>query len=225
MLKPPRDVPAEVEDRIERIDTESAQHLGRLASASLLGYLVFVPLLVWTGVRDPVFVVAFGLVAAGSCLHVYLLSRRTEFRGGIYLNAFINAVLIALIARMVGPFIIAPTLATTTLMVYAAHTKFGRITVMVVILGASVALPWALEILGVISPTYRITPPGDLVLTSSVVRFSGVAFQVSFAILLVGLLAIVGVLVRSMARRQHEATRRLELHAWHLRQVVPSLPR
>jgi hypothetical protein len=80
-------------------------------------------------------------------------------------------------------------------MVDAAHPKFGRITVMVVILGASV------------------------------VRFSGVAFQVSFAILRVGLLAIVGVLVRSMARRQHVATRRLELHAWHLRQVVPSLPR
>jgi hypothetical protein len=43
--------------------------------------------------------------------------------------------------------------------------------------------------------------------------------------LLVGLLAVVGLLSRSMAKRQREATRRLELHASHLRQVVPSLPR
>src|SRR6185503_1910417 len=96
MLKPPRDVPAEVERRIERIDTESAQHLGRLAAVALLGYLGFVPLLLWTGVRDPVLIAAFVLVAAGSCLHVYMLSRRTAFRGGIYLNACINAVLIGL---------------------------------------------------------------------------------------------------------------------------------
>jgi serine/threonine protein kinase len=225
MLKPPRDVPAEVEHRLERIDTESAQHLGRLAAASLLGYLGFVPLLLWTGVRDPVFVVAFALVAAGSCLHVYMLSRRTEFRGGIYLNACINAVLIALIARMVGPLIIAPTLATTTLMAYAAHPKFGRITVMAAILGASVAVPWALELLGLLSPSYRFTAGGELVLSSSVVRFSAVAVEVAFAVLLVALLAVVGLLSRSMAKRQHEATRRLELHAWHLRQVVPSLPR
>jgi hypothetical protein len=225
MLKPPRDVPAEVEHRMERIDTESAQHLGRLAAASLLGYLGFVPLLLWTGVRDPVFVVAFMLVAAGSCLHVYMLSRRTAFRGGIYLNACINAVLIGLIARMVGPLIIAPTLATTTLMAYAAHPKFGRITVMAAILGASVAVPWALELLGVVSPSYRFTADGELVLSSSVVRFSAVAVEVAFAVLLIALLAVVGLLSRSMAKRQHEATRRLELHAWHLRQVVPSLPR
>jgi serine/threonine-protein kinase len=225
MLKPPRDVPAEVERRIERIDTESAQHLGRLAAVALLGYLGFVPLLLWTGVRDPVFIAAFVLVAAGSCLHVYMLSRRTAFRGGIYLNACINAVLIGLIARMVGPLIIAPTLATTTLMAYAAHPKFGRITVMAAILGASVAVPWVLELLGIVSATYRFTPDGALVLTSSVVRFSAVAVEVAFAVLLVALLAVVGLLSRSMAKRQHEATRRLELHAWHLRQVVPSLPR
>jgi hypothetical protein len=43
--------------------------------------------------------------------------------------------------------------------------------------------------------------------------------------LLVVLLAVVGVLSRGLARRQRDATRKLELHAWHLRQVVPSLQR
>jgi serine/threonine-protein kinase len=226
MLKPPREVPAEVERRIDVLDTESAQHQGRLATVSILGYLGFVPLMLWSGVRDPVFVVAFAALAVGSSLHVYALSRRTEFRrGGIYLNACINAVLIGLIARMVGPFIIAPTLATTTLMAYAAHPKFGRITVMAGILGASVAVPWALELAGLVSPTYRFTGDGELVLGSSVVRFSPVPVQLSFAMLLVVLLAVVGLLSRGLAKRQRDAARKLELHAWHLRQVVPSLPR
>jgi serine/threonine-protein kinase len=226
MLKPPREVPAEVERQIDLLDTASAQHQGRLATVSILGYLGFVPLMLWTGVRDPVFVVAFAALAVGSCLHVFALSRRTEFRrGGIYLNACINAVLIGLIARMVGPFIIAPTLATTTLMAYAAHPKFGRITVMAGILGASVAVPWALELAGVVSPTYRFTAGGELVLGSSIVRFSPVPVQLAFAMLLVVLLAVVGVLSRGLAKRQRDAARKLELHAWHLRQVVPSLSR
>jgi eukaryotic-like serine/threonine-protein kinase len=226
MLRPPRIAPDEVERQLEVIDIRSARHHGRLAAFALLGYLGFVPLLLWTGVRDPVFVVAFALLAAGSCLHVYMLSRRTELRrGGIYLNAFINALLIALISRIVGPFIIAPTLATTTLMAYAAHPRFGRITVMAAILGAAVAVPWALELAGVLSSTYRFTDGGELVLGSAVVSFSAAPVQVAFAVLLVALLGVVGVLSRGQAQRQREATRKLELHAWHLRQVLPSLPR
>ncbi len=226
MLTPPKQVPVEVERRIDQIDTEFAQHQGRIAASSMLGYLGFVPLLLWTGVRDPVFVVAFAALALGTALHVFALSRRNDIsRFRLYLNACINAVLIGLISRMVGPFIIAPTLTVTTLMAYAAHPKFGRVTVMAAILGASVALPWALELVGLLAPTYHFTAGGELVMASSVVRFSSLPVQLAFALLLVLLLAVVGLLSRGIAQRQRDATRELELHAWHLRQVVPSLPR
>ena len=226
MLRPPATVPAEVDRELAAIDNESARHQGRLAALSMLGYLGFVPLLLWTGVRDPAFVVAFALLAAVSCLHVFVLTRRADIAGrGIYLNACINAVLIGLIAHMVSPFIIAPTLATTTLMAYAVHPKFGRMSVVAVILGAAVAVPWALELAGALPATYHFNAAGELVLASTVVRFSALPVQLAFAVLLVVLLGVVGVLSRGMARRQREATRTLELHAWHLRQVVPSAPR
>jgi eukaryotic-like serine/threonine-protein kinase len=226
MLRPPRAVPAEVDRELAAIDNESARHQGRLAALSMLGYLGFVPLLLWTGVRDPVFVVAFSLLAAASCLQLFALSRRADIaRRGVYVNACINAVLIGLIAHMVSPFIIAPTLATTTLMAYAAHPRLGRISVMAVILGAAVAVPWALELAGALPATYHFNAAGELVLASTVVRFSAVPVQVAFAALLVVLLGVVGLLSRGLARRQREATRTLELHAWHLRQVVPTAPR
>jgi hypothetical protein len=226
MLRPPRHIPAEVERGIATLDNEIAHHQGRLAALAMLGYLGFVPLLLWTGVRDPAFVVAFAVLAAGSSLHVLALSRRPDIaRRGIYVNACINAVLIGLIARMVGPFIIAPTLATTTLMAYAAHPRLGRMSIMAAILGAAVAVPWALELVGALPPTYHFTAGGELVLASPIVRFSPLPVQLAFGALLVLLLGVVGLLSRGMARRQREATRTLELHAWHLRQVVPSAPR
>jgi serine/threonine-protein kinase len=226
MLRPPKHVPDEVERGIAALDNEIAHHQGRLAAFSMLGYLGFVPLLLWTGVRDAAIVVAFAALAAGSCLQLLALTRRPDIaRRGIYLNACINAVLIGLIARMVGPFIIAPTLATTTLMAYAAHPRLGRMSVMTAILGASVAVPWTLELVGILPPTYHFTAGGELVLASPIVRFSPLPVQLAFGVLLVLLLGVVGMLSRGMARRQREATRSLELHAWHLRQVVPSAPR
>src|SRR5262249_23240060 len=126
-----------------------------------------------------------------------------------------------LVCRMVGPFIIAPTLVTTTLVAYAAHVRFGRIPIIAAILIASVAVPWALEGIGVLSSTYRFTD-GELVLSSELVRFTAAPVQLAFAALLVTLVAVVAVLSRTIATRQRETTRQLELQAWHLRQIVPT---
>lgn len=129
--------------------------------------------------------------------------------------------LIGFVCRMVGPFIIAPTLVATTLMGYAAHPRFGRIGAFAAILALSVAVPWALELAGVVSPTYRFEH-GDIVLTSSIITFGEAPVQLAFALLMVVLLVVVALLTRMMAERQHAASRQIELQAWHLRQLVPS---
>jgi hypothetical protein len=41
----------------------------------------------------------------------------------------------------------------------------------------------------------------------------------------VALIAVTAILSRTIALRHREATRRLELQAWHLRQIVPTAPR
>ncbi len=224
MLEPPAETPTEVEAQVERLDTESARTQGRLAAYSMIGYLAFVPLLLWTGVRDMRFVVAFAALAITSGVQVYSLTRKEQIsRRGIYLNAIINAVLIGIVCRIVGPFIIAPTLVTTTLMGYAAHPSFGSIRIVSAILAGSVAVPWFLEAVGVLESTYRFVG-GELILSSPVVSFSAVPVQLAFAALLLLLVAVVALLTRVLAVRQRDATRKVELQAWHLRQIVPTTP-
>ena len=222
MLEPPAEIPAEVEAGIDRIDLEQARTQGRLAAVTMMGYLGFVPLLVWTGVRDVGFVIAFAALAIASSVQVFALSKRTKISaGGVYVSACINAVLIGLICRMVGPFIIAPTLVTTTLMAYAAHPRLGRMSVVSAILAGSVFVPWGLELLGVVSPTYHFVD-GELRLSSAVLEFHAAPVQLAFALLLVLLVTVVAVLSRGLASRQRAQTRALELQAWHLRQIVPT---
>ncbi|MDX2088135.1 MAG: serine/threonine-protein kinase [Kofleriaceae bacterium] len=222
MLEPPKETPAEVVQHVAALEHETARSQGRIAALSMIGYLAFVPILLWTGMRDLSVLVAFACLAIASGVQVWQLTRRDHiWKPGIYLNACINAALIAMVCRMVGPFVIAPTLVFTTLIAYAAHPAFGSIRIVATILAAGVAIPWALEGLGVLSPTYRFTN-GELILSSPNVTFSAVPVQVAFAILLVVLVAVVALLTRVMAMRQREATHKLELQAWHLRQIVPT---
>jgi serine/threonine-protein kinase len=222
VLRPPRELPAEVVEKLVRIDIETGRSQGRLAALSMIGYLGFVPLLLWTGVRDNFFILAFVALTAISGLQVYSMTRGDEMPvWRIYLSAILNATLIGLICRMVGPFIVAPTLVATTLTAYAAHPRFGRISIIATILAASVAVPWVLELAGVLSPTYSFEN-GTLVLHSSVLTFQSAPVQLAFAALLITLLAVVALLTRTNARRQRAAARQVELQAWHLRQLVPS---
>jgi serine/threonine-protein kinase len=222
MLQPPKTVPREVEDTLERVDAETARQQGRLGALTLLGYFGFVPLLLWTGVRDVGLLVAFIGIALGSGAHVLALTRRTRLKSSvIYVNACINAALIAVVCRIVGPFIIAPTLVMTTLMSYAAHPRFGRISVLALIMVSAVAVPWGLELLGVLPPTYEFDH-GRLVLHGGAIEFHAAPVQLAFAAVLVALVGVVALLSRQMATRQREVSQRAELQAWHLRQLVRS---
>jgi serine/threonine-protein kinase len=225
MLEPPKQVPAEVEESLSALDTVTARRQGRLAAIAMIGYLAFIPFLLWTGVRDITWIPIFGLVAILSGVQVWALTYRERIApAGIYLNAAINAVLIGIVCRMVSPVIIAPTLVITTLVAYAAHPRLGRVGIVAMILSMGVVVPWGLEIAGVIEPTYGFSG-GAIVLASPIVEFSAVPVQIAFAVLLVVLVTVVGVLSRGLAQNQREATRKLELQAWHLRQIVPAQQR
>jgi serine/threonine-protein kinase len=222
MLQPPRDVPAEVEQGLVALESSSARAQGKLAAIAMLGYLAFVPVLLWTGIEEPLMIVALTILALAGATQVYTFTRNEHFSPGhVYVNACINALLIAIIVRLVGPLVVAPILVVTTLMAYAAHPRFGRIPVVSVILASSVGVPWILEILGVLAPTYSFES-GKIILHSPNLTFSSLPAQLGFALLLVMAVAVVAFLLRTIALRQRDATRRLELHAWHLRQIVPT---
>ncbi|MFN0249801.1 MAG: serine/threonine-protein kinase [Kofleriaceae bacterium] len=220
VLAPPRKVPAEVERQLEAIDIANARTQGRMGAIAITGYLWFLPLLWWTGIRDAAVVLAFGTAALASAGQVWFMSRRTTIpTAGIYVSAIINAILIAVICRIVGPFVVAPTLVLTTLMAFAVHPRFGNILVVAAILTGGVAVPWILEIANVLSPTYTFAN-GTIILSSNAVAFTPMPVLLAFGTVLVLLAVVVAVLLRSMATRQREATMQIEVQSWHLRQLV-----
>ncbi len=221
MLEPPSKVPAEVEAHLEASDVEAARQQGRLATLTMLGYLFFIPVFLWSGVRDYRFLVAYAGATIAVAAQVFLLTRRERLTTApIYISAVLNAVLIGVIARMVGPFIIAPSLVLTTLAGYASHPRFGNIGAIAGILSLGVAVPWALELTGALEPSYSFDR-GDMTLHSHVIDFAAAPTQAAFALLLLSLIIVITTLCRRLALRQRDDARKLELQAWQLRQIVP----
>ncbi|MEJ7599865.1 MAG: hypothetical protein WKG01_18310 [Kofleriaceae bacterium] len=220
MLAPPTHVPAAVTRQLEEIDITIGRTQGRIGAIAMTGYLWFVPILWWTGIRDLRLIIAFAAAAILSAAQIYWMTRSNRISlTAIYTSAVINAVLIGLVCRLVGPFVIAPTLVLTTLMAFAVHPRFGQIRVIATILTGGVAVPWALEATGVLASTYDFVD-GAIVLTSPAVVFSARPVLLAFAMLLLLLATVVAVLLRSMAVRQRAVTQQIELQAWHLRQLV-----
>ncbi|MBP9084562.1 MAG: serine/threonine protein kinase [Kofleriaceae bacterium] len=224
VLTPPRETPPEVTTRLAALDDEHARTQGRRQAWSLLMYCLFIPVMFWTGVRSWPVVAALAPLAVLTAGHIWWITRTPGLTSSsLYLNVAFNALLIAFVVRVSSPFFFAPTLVAITLMAYMAHPRFGRAPVVAALLSSGVLVPWLLEELGVLSPTYRFVN-GGMELHSPVVYFSALPMHVASVAALVAASVVIIALSRNIAARQRHAAERLETAAWQIRDLVPGLP-
>ncbi len=220
MLEPPRVTPPEVQDELRALDASDTRVQNRLGLFSFGIYFLFVPLLAWVG-ADPAYVLALAaaIVACGGL--AFWQYRWPEAAPPLFaLQLLTNACLIGMFARLATPFLVAPGLAAATMLAFATHPREGKLVPMGLVLGSGVLVPWLLELTGVLSPSMFVRH-GALVLDSPVVStdLQHVAFVL--AAYAVGLIGVVGLYARGMARKQRDAQRVQHVQAWQLRQLVP----
>jgi hypothetical protein len=189
-----------------------------------LGYLAFVPFLV--GYRGSNLYAA--LFAAFVLLNGLLMLLRSRGAGAPILHtpasvALRNAVLIAAVGSIFSPLMIAPALAVVTTAALLNAPMFQRPRAAVLLAGsmlAAIVVPWVAEAAGLLPSTFAFTDTGAVIHTpelggGAVTRAVG---WVTFSVLLLAAVAVIAYFVR---RAERESRRRLHLHAWHLRQLVP----
>ena len=119
-----------------------------------------------------------------------------------------------------GPFVLTPALAAMTVGMFMLEPDRGEHKWFLAGGIAVVAIPYALEVLGIVEPSMRVS--GDtLVLYGRVAEFEPLP---TMLILLGSSLAAVMVIGRTVATvtaSLRSTRRRLALHAWHLDQLLP----
>ena len=221
MLEPPRDVPREVDARVAILEEGTTREKARLQSVVMLGFLMFVPVFYWLGVRDHVYVVVYSAIVTIECVWMFVCARqrRPISTADTYILAAVNATSIAVFARLFSPFLIAPTVAALAIVLIVLDARLRWFLILALTALAALG-PWLLEVTGVLSRTISTTPTGDIVLHTPLLYARQPDFEIVTAIGVLAMLAFGGLTARRVALTHRQALRSIELQSWHLRQLV-----
>jgi eukaryotic-like serine/threonine-protein kinase len=223
LLEPPPEIPASVGDELLRTDAKTAKAMARFGAYARMGNVVVLALLVWMGVRSWLL---FGLVVALTAMSFAAAWRGSREATGRGVPAKVqvgNAVLLGLMATIVGPFMVIPALAVASaaMFVVAGSRDHRRV---IAVASLSMVVPFVLERLSLL-PVVTTTASGDaLTIVPWLVSLPPVP---TFALLLLSSIGSITIAVLTMAdvRDRLTAARREQLvQAWHLRHLVPPSP-
>ncbi|HUS29215.1 MAG TPA: serine/threonine-protein kinase [Kofleriaceae bacterium] len=220
MLRAPATIPAAVHQEIDAIDVTSARLMIKLSQRTTVLYLLMLGVFIACGVRDVLYLCAYGGVA--TLLHALTivgLRRPHVFLGPIFGMGLVA--LVAVLARMFTPVLVAPSIAAVVVGSTVFNPTMKRRDVIILTAGMLLAIGgvWIAELVGLVSET--MTRTGDTVHLrmpvegiSSFPIFASLAFS-STAIILVSALS------SWIAMREIRVGReKLVMQAWHLRQLV-----
>jgi hypothetical protein len=221
MLEPPRATPSEVTEAIQAEDVRSALAVGRAGLFAVVGSLAFSPLLWWIAPHASAHVLALTvlLVVTGlATLHSVVTGRP---RPGLIVIG--NAVIVAVVARMFSPVLIAPGIAALLAMALVLTPRFsvlGSAAGVGALMCAGVIAPLVLERAGVLSTTVVVGESGVLLQPPAISGHEGPVFVVAvfYIVALIGAACVMADMMRRRTRAAHE---HLHLQAWQLRQLVP----
>ncbi len=222
VLEAPATVPEALRDEVDRKDIADARAHSRFTVLGVGAYAAFLPMLLLVGVRDWSFIIfAYVLVAANIAFFVFATRSKRPPKYRAWIGVLGSALMVGVFARLVGPFILPQGLATAGIAVGATNPFLMKRGWLLVLIFLTAALaPWGLELVGVLTPTYRVLPDGFL-LFSNALDVNPIPGQLAIAGYIASVVAISGILMLRIARVDRDLRIRLEVQAWHLRHLVP----
>jgi eukaryotic-like serine/threonine-protein kinase len=222
LTRPPKELPKEVEEQLKRSDEKQIRWTGRVAGVAYLSLVLYLPLFMWTGVRNvPALAVFYGLVIACGCfsLLVSFLSRPRSAH--VLVVMVLSTLAFGSTTSLFGPLVLMPALIAVNTGAFSIILKgwhrvfsifFGCLVILVLVLG---------ELAGNLYNGYLFNESG-MVITPGAIELHRIP---TILLLCVASLATVLTCALSVSRIRDalgQTERKLYLHTWHLRQLVPS---
>jgi serine/threonine protein kinase len=221
LVVPPTRTPVEVDRMIADAEHREAAQQAKVGAIVGAAWLVFLAFPLWMGVRDVGIYV--GLVV--SLFAVVLMSAvravlRDQGTALVVAIAAVQAITMGFTTRMFGPFVIVPGIvaATTAMFVF---NELRHLRVLVAFGVASILVPWGLEHLGLLAPSYAFAADG-LTIRASFVSFPQLPTELALVFASVGTVLMAALALSRARRGLQDARRKLAVQKWQLEQIVPS---
>lgn len=221
MTTPPRTLPTEAAATMEASATATLRFAARMGVISYLLWLTAIPIGWWMGVENYglfAFFIIAQLSALGGCTWLW----RSKNIQGLPVAAAIAGVWLATLSLVFvfGPLLLVPASVASTMTIVLMHPKLPSRGFVITIFAAIVAVPVTLELAGVIAPTLRFAD-GVIVTVPRMVRHPQAASLLALVFCSMATLAVLAAAITHIRRMLNDAERRVHLHAWQLRQLVP----
>jgi serine/threonine protein kinase len=221
MLEPPTTMPPEVEAAIHDDDVRTMMGNSKMAVYAYLFFFAFMPLVWWIAPQGSPWLLAISMLILLN-LGICYWGSKFNPSGKEGIIAVTNAILLAVVARMYTPFLIAPGLAAMSAMAILftpTRSKLTSVPAMFAFASTAVLGPWLLERLDVLSVTTTVDAHGILMAPVALAGDETSTLAVA-AIYVLALIAAAAGMASGMRTRERGAKRSLMLQAWQLRQLV-----
>jgi eukaryotic-like serine/threonine-protein kinase len=219
MLEPPKHVPREVNEALERADDDALFAARRLIVFAAITYFAFIPILFVIGFDEPLFLGGCGAVAALMGV-LAATARRDRVKLVGWIGLIGNSLMTLMFSYYATPFFVAPSLGVVTAMSIATHPRIAPAWVLVAVSATSVLAPLALELAGVI-PRSMAVADNKLTMITHAHGLDLATTTIALTLYVVSLMAMSVILAKSLTSDRRKAQRLVQVQAWQLRQLVP----
>ncbi len=215
----PRVLPSEARDQLEEAREKTFRTTAKAGSLALASTVLYLPLVLWMGVRVPWHVATmYALALAASVVAFWPAKRATLSR--TYAIALLSAASFGMLSRVLGPFVILPGAMVACAAGFAMDPSRKRRWFVLVCCSATILVPWGMEQIGVLSPSYVFELGGVRIVPHTLFLPAGPTTAFLLAVT-VGNILSCGLLIGRVRTALEWAEHRIYLQAWQLRQLLP----
>jgi serine/threonine-protein kinase len=224
LTEPPEEIPAEVEKDLARSDDEVISW-GAWGGVTLYaGLFLYIPVLIWAGIRHVPTIVAFyalAFVSAAVSLHLAVARRKR-----------LSVVLVAMMASNLcfmstwpffGGLLVPPGLIIINTASFALAFRGWRRTATIIFAGACILAAVLFDHLGMPATSYLCTESG-MTVRPVAIGLGRLPVTVLLYVVGVAMISMLAFYVANIRSRLRLSERTLELGTWQIQQLVPRGP-
>jgi serine/threonine-protein kinase len=215
LTEPPREMPEEVRRELEASTARRRAAGDRLASWSIASGLLYLPVLLWMGIRSYVALAAF----VGLILGTIAIGRIPSHKRSLLVMMGAIFATICASSSVAGPFIGIPCLAGIGVAIYNSYSDRFRPTVCAMAC-ASFGVPALAQWFGLLRPMHSFDGQTIVTLPWMVSFPPGPSFLL-LMMTSIGFIIMAATVTGRMYDNLSSAERQLAVQAWQLRQLVP----
>ncbi|MEZ4407903.1 MAG: hypothetical protein R3A52_15725 [Polyangiales bacterium] len=214
-------MPAEAEEDLDAnsdAQTRAGAHAGGFA---YLSWFAFMPLLAWMGVREWESLAASAALILSAGLLCFVIAASERPSRLLQTAALVAGTLAsASTYRIFGPWVLLPSMVTANALLFSLSPAAARFKTGAALGCLAIAAPALLEFCGVI-PASTTFEGGVMRVAPRMTSFPPTAAFVFLLVTHLGVVLTTTTLMTRIRASLQTAERRLRVHAWHLRMLVP----